>query len=76
MKKLLKTLFVLCICFIAFTSCRDEKTPEETANEMIENADEIKTKDDKVKIENEDGSESKIKYDEDGNVEKVKTDDN
>jgi hypothetical protein len=42
---------------------------------MIDNADEVKIKEDKVKIENADGSETKIKYDENGNVEKIKTDD-
>ncbi len=76
MKNYLKTLLVLAICTIAFTSCREEKSPEETANEMIENGDEVKVKEDKVKIENEDGSETKIKYDESGDVEKIKTDDN
>jgi hypothetical protein len=43
---------------------------------MIENADKVDVKEDKVKIENEDGSETKIKYDDNGNVEKMKTDDN
>ncbi|AGC76116.1 hypothetical protein LX97_00791 [Nonlabens dokdonensis] len=72
----LKTLLVLAILSIAFTSCREEKTAEETASEMIENGDQVKVKEDKVKIENEDGSETKIKYDEFGSVEKIKTDDN
>ncbi|WP_124979383.1 hypothetical protein [Nonlabens xiamenensis] len=77
MKHLLKSLLLVALFAVALTSCRDEeKSQEETVNEMIENGDEVKVKEDKVKIENEDGSETKIKYDDDGQVEKVKTDDN
>ena len=52
-----------------------EETTEEQAQEMIDNADRDKIKEEKVKIENADGFETKIKYDENGNVEKIKTDD-
>jgi uncharacterized protein YxeA len=76
MKNTLRILALLFITALAFTSCRDEKTAEEKAQDMIENANETKVKEDKVKIENEDGSETKIKYDENGDVEKIKTDDN
>lgn len=77
----MKTIFKVSLFSIAlaaaFVSCRDEeKTTEETAQEMIDNGDNVEIKEDKVKIENEDGSETKIKYDENGNVEKIKTDDN
>ncbi|ALM21421.1 hypothetical protein AAT17_09345 [Nonlabens sp. MIC269] len=71
-----KSLLIAGIALLCLTACRDEKTPEEQANDLIENADEIKSKEDKVKLENEDGTDAKIKYDEDGNVEKIKTDDN
>jgi len=76
MKNIIKIASFLFITAVAFTSCRDENTAEETADEMIENADKVDVKEDKVKIENEDGSETKIKYDDNGNVEKMKTDDN
>ncbi|WP_405370519.1 hypothetical protein [Nonlabens sp. Asnod2-A12] len=76
MKNILKTSALLLLTTVALGSCREEKTIEETANEMIENGDKVEVKDDKVKIENEDGSEAKIKYDENGEIEKVKTDDN
>lgn len=77
MKTIFKVSLLAAVFAISFTSCRDEdKTTDETVEEMIENGDEVKIKEDKVKIENEDGTETKIKYDESGNVEKVKTDDN
>lgn len=69
-----KILFIL-LCSISLIACRKEaETAEEKAENLIENADDTKVKENKVKIENEDGSEAKIKYDENGNVEKVKTD--
>lgn len=43
---------------------------------MIDDADNVEVSDDKVKLENADGSETKVKYDENGEIEKVKTDDN
>lgn len=76
MKNTLRTVAFLFLTTLAFTSCRDEQTAEEKAEDMIENAENVKVKEDKVKIENEDGSETKIKYDENGEVEKIKTDDN
>jgi hypothetical protein len=74
MKFLKLTVFSL---FLAgsLVACR-EQTTEEKAEEMIDEAVEVKEKDDKVKIESPNGDETKIKYDEDGNVEKIKTDDN
>ncbi len=70
------TLFSLALA-TAFVSCREEEaTAEETAQEMIDSGDNVEVKEDKVKIENNDGSETKIKYDDNGNVEKIKTDDN
>ncbi len=79
MKKLILTAFAFATLAVTFTSCRDteEKTEKE---QLIDNAQEdgakIEVKDggDKVKIENPDGSETKIKTD-DGDV-KIKTDDN
>ncbi|MGJ8683563.1 MAG: hypothetical protein ACSHWW_03000 [Nonlabens sp.] len=76
MKNVIQKIFLVSIFALSLTACRNEaETAEEKAQEMIENADEVKVKEDKVKIENADGSETKIKYDENGNVEKVKTDD-
>lgn len=79
MKMTLKLGAIALFTAISFASCRDteekEETTEEQAQEMIDNADEVKIKEDKVKIENADGSETKIKYDENGNVEKITTDD-
>ncbi|KEZ92826.1 hypothetical protein [Nonlabens ulvanivorans] len=69
-----KTLLIL-LFSISLIACRNEaETAEEKAEDLIENADDMKVKEDKIKIENEDGSEAKIKYDENGDVEKVKTD--
>lgn len=76
MKNTIKIITILSITVWAFISCRDEKSAEEKAQNIIENADDIKIKEDKVKIENKDGSETKIKYDKNGEVEKIKTDDN
>jgi len=77
MKTVFKVSLLAAVFAITFTSCReDEKTTDETVEEMIENGEEVKIKEDKVKIENADGSETKIKYDDNGNVEKIKTDDN
>ena len=77
MKTIFKvSLFSLALA-AAFVSCRDEdKDEDDTVQEMIDNGDEVKIKEDKIKIEDEDGSETKIKYDDNGNVEKIKTDDN
>jgi hypothetical protein len=62
---------------IFLMSCRNEpQTPEEKAERLIEEGEVTKEKEDKVKLESPDGSETKIKYDEEGNVEKIKTDDN
>jgi hypothetical protein len=72
-------LAAICLAFtVVFTSCRDEeeKTTEEVAEEMINEGDNVEVSEDKVKIENNDGSETKIKYDDDGSVEKIKSDDN
>ncbi|WP_194849991.1 hypothetical protein [Nonlabens antarcticus] len=77
MKTIFKVFLFSIALAAAFVSCREEdKTAEENAQEMIDNGDNVEVSDDKVKIENEDGSETKIKYDDNGNVEKVKTDDN
>ncbi|KQC32003.1 MULTISPECIES: hypothetical protein [Nonlabens] len=78
MKTLLKVTFIAAAMVVSFASCREneEMTTEETAQEMIDNGDNVEVKEDKVKIENNDGSETKIKYDDNGNVEKIKTDDN
>lgn len=76
MKKI--ALITLAAVAISFTSCRDDKKTEtETIiEEARDNGAEIDVKDggDKIKIENPDGSEVKIKTD-DGDV-KIKTDDN
>ncbi len=77
--KTLKITFATLLIAFTLTSCREQteaEKMEEQAEELIENAEDAKIKDDKVKIESPDGSETKIKYDEDGNVEKIKTDDN
>ena len=68
-------LALTAIATLSLTSCREEED-KTGVDAMIENADEVKVKEDKIKIENADGSETKIKYDENGNVEKIKTDDN
>ena len=63
---------------LSISSCREEQGDDnnDTVEEMIEDADNVEVKDNKIKIENNDGSETKIKYDDDGTVEKIKTDDN
>lgn len=79
MKTIFKVSLFAAVFALAFTSCREEEetmTTEETAQEMIEDGDHVEVSEDKVKIENHDGSETKIKYDDDGSVEKIKTDDN
>lgn len=79
MKTTFKSLFLTALFAVTLTSCREEDktmTTEETAQEMINEGDNVDVKEDKVKIENADGSETKIKYDDNGNVEKIKTDDN
>lgn len=77
MNTIVKISLLATVMVCSFTSCREEeKTTNETAQEMIDEAEEVDTKDDKVKIKSADGSETKIKYDENGNVEKIKTDDN
>ncbi|GAK90297.1 MULTISPECIES: hypothetical protein [Nonlabens] len=75
MKNPIQKILLILLFSISLTACRNEaETAEEKAEDLIENADEMKVKEDKIKIENEDGSEAKIKYDENGDVEKVKTD--
>lgn len=74
MKTFFKVSLLSLALAAAFMSCREEE--EKTTDVIIEDGQEVKIKDDKVKIENADGSEVKIKYDENGNVEKIKTDDN
>lgn len=71
-------LGLLFIAGLSLTSCREEEpqTKEEQAEELIEEGEVTKEKEDKVKLESPDGSETKIKYDENGEVEKIKTDDN
>jgi|GEM_PF-6647387 len=77
MKTIFKVSLFSLALVAAFVSCRDEEhTADEHAQEMIDNGDHVEVKDDKVKIENADGSETKIKYDDNGDVEKIKTDDN
>ncbi|BAO54431.1 hypothetical protein [Nonlabens marinus] len=77
MKTIFKvSLFSLALA-AAMVSCRnEEESADDAVQEMIENGDEVKIKEDKIKIEDADGDETKIKYDENGNVEKIKTDDN
>ena len=78
MKMILKLGAITLFTAISFASYIDteekEETTDEQSQEMIDNADEVKIKEDKVKIENTNGSETKRKYDENGNVEKIKTD--
>ncbi|WP_405350422.1 hypothetical protein [Nonlabens sp. Asnod3-H03] len=75
MKNPIQKILLILLFSISLTACRNEaEIAEEKAEDLIENADEMKVKEDKIKIENEDGSEAKIKYDENGDVEKVKTD--
>ena len=80
MKTLIKPAVILFITAIAFSSCRDvedgQTAQEEKVENLIEEADNVEVKKDKVKLESPDGSETKIKYDENGEIEKVKTDDN
>ncbi|MGB3590472.1 MAG: hypothetical protein WBA16_02195 [Nonlabens sp.] len=73
--KILKNLVAILLFAFALTACREEPTTEEKVDAMIEDAETVKTKEDKVKLENADGTETKIKYDENGEIEKVKTDD-
>jgi len=78
MKSILIAGFAMLTISTSLISCRDtEKTEAETIiEEAKEDGAEIEMKDggNKVKIENPDGSETKIKTD-DGDV-KIKTDDN
>ena len=77
MKTPLKVFVFATVLAVVFTSCREEeKSTDETVQEMIDDGDNVKVKEDKIKIENQDGTETKIKYDDNGNVEKIKTDDN
>lgn len=80
MKAISKLVLFLFITSIAFSSCRDVEdgqTPqEEKVENLIEEADNVEVKKDKIKVQSPDGSETKVKYDENGDIEKVKTDDN
>ncbi|EAQ38961.2 hypothetical protein MED134_00040 [Dokdonia sp. MED134] len=78
MKTLKIGAIALGIMAVSLTSCKEKKTEAEQAiEEAKENAAEIKEKntDDgyKLKTENTNGSETKVKVDEDGEV-KIKTD--
>ena len=65
---------------LAVTNCRDvedsKTAQEEKVENLIEEADNVEVKEDKIKLESPDGSETKVKYDENGEIEKIKTDDN
>jgi len=80
MKKSVLTVLFLSLTFVFTVSCRDvddkETAQEEKVEALIEEADNVEVKKDKVKLESPDGSETKVKYDENGEIEKVKTDDN
>ncbi len=80
MKHLIKVSIAILAMTATLSSCRDaedEKTETEMeVEQMIDDADKVEVKDDKIKVESPDGSETKIKYDENGEIEKVKTDDN
>lgn len=75
MKHYLKTSLLLICTILAFASCRNENKETSPVEEAVENLDsdaEIKIKDDKIKMEDE-NTKVKIKTDEDGSVEKIKT---
>lgn len=80
MTNLMKSYILVLLVAIAFTSCRDvdneQSAQEEKVENLMEEADNVEVKEDKVKLESPDGSETKVKYDENGEIEKVKTDDN
>ena len=80
MKKSVLTVLFLSLTLVFAVSCRDvddkETAQEEKVEALIEEADNVEVKEDKVKLESPDGSQTKVKYDENGEIEKVKTDDN
>ncbi len=80
MKKSILSILFLSLTLVFAVSCRDvddkETAQEEEVEALIEEADNVEVKEDKVKLESPDGSETKVKYDENGEIEKVKTDDN
>ncbi len=80
MKKSILTVLFLSLTLVFAVSCRDvddkDSAQEEEVEALIEEADNVEVKEDKVKLESPDGSETKVKYDENGEIEKVKTDDN
>jgi len=68
MKKFILFTFIAAFLTVSFTSCRDQKTQEETLiEEMVDEGAEVKIKDDgdKIKMKTED-KKVKIKTDEDG----------
>ncbi len=75
MKNLKIAIAALGIMAVSLTSCKEKKTEaEQLKDEMREEGAEIKEKDGKFKAEAPDGTEVKIKTDEDGT--KIKVDDN
>ncbi|ARN78415.1 hypothetical protein BST97_10695 [Nonlabens spongiae] len=80
MKKSILSILFLSLTLVFAVSCRDvddkETAQEEEVEALIEDADNVEVKEDKLKLESPDGSEIKVKYDENGEIEKVKTDDN
>lgn len=80
MKKSILTVLFLSLTLVFAVGCRDvddkDSAQEEEVEALIEEADNVEVKEDKVKLESPDGSETKVKYDENGEIEKVKTDDN